>query len=239
MIAPREPSRYRCAVFPKRSQPTLQEQRDRMVRAQLIDRGITDPRVLDAMAIVPRERFIDPSLAPHAYEDRALPIAEHQTISQPYIVALMAQALCLGPEDRVLEIGAGSGYAAAVMSLIAAEVIAIERHATLAESARARLADLGFDRVRILIADGTLGAPDLAPFDAISVAAGGPRISEPLFRQLAIGGRLVMPVGASRDEQHLVRIMRTGEDAFARDSLGLVQFVPLVGREGWSDTAPD
>lgn len=221
-------------MFQKRSQMSFQEQRDRMVRAQLIERGITDPRVLQAMASVPRERFIDPDLAPHAYEDRALPIAEHQTISQPYIVALMAQALCLGPEDRVLEIGAGSGYAAAVMSLIAAEVTAIERHAALAESARVRLADLGFDRVRILIADGTLGAPDLAPFDAISVAAGGPHISEPLFRQLAIGGRLVMPVGESRDEQHLVRIMRTGENSFARDSLGLVQFVPLVGREGWS-----
>jgi len=204
-----------------------------MVDEQIAARGVVDPMVLDAMRAVPREKFVPPSAAEVAYEDSPVPIEEGQTISQPYVVALMAEALRLTGRDRVLEIGAGSGYAAAILSRIAAEVYAIERHLSLAELARTRLKDLGFHNVHIIHGDGTLGWPERAPYDGIVVAAGGPSVPEALRSQLAIGGRLVMPVGASRQVQELVRVTRAGLDDYRRERLGTVRFVPLIGAQGW------
>lgn len=210
------------------------EARKRMVTEQIARRGVRDPRVLAAFRDVPREAFVAPSLASRAFDDEPLPIGEHQTISQPYIVAVMAEAARIGSGDRVLEVGTGSGYAAAILARLAREVVTIERHASLADEARARLATLGFDHVTVLAGDGTLGAPDRAPFDAILVAAGGPKVPAALLAQLAPGGRLVMPVGGAQDEQELVRVTRRGDDEdFAVESLGAVRFVPLVGEQGW------
>ena len=207
--------------------------RTRMVERQIEARGVRDPDVLAAMRIVPREAFLPPELAELAYEDRPLPIEAGQTISQPYIVALMTEALRLRPEHRVLEIGTGSGYAAAVLAKVAHRVDTIERHVELADTARARLHELGYANVAVHCADGTLGWSERAPFDAIVVAAGGPELPETLLRQLAIGGRLVMPVGSSRAQQ-LVRVTRVGADAFEREELGDVMFVPLIGAHGWA-----
>ena len=204
-----------------------------MVDEQIAARGVVDPMVLDAMRAVPREKFVPPSAAEVAYEDSPVPIEEGQTISQPYVVALMAEALRLTGRDRVLEIGAGSGYAAAILSRIAAEVYAIERHLSLAELAGTRLKDLGLHNVHIIHGDGTLGWPERAPYDGIVVAAGGPSVPEALRSQLAIGGRLVMPVGASRQVQELVRVTRAGLDDYRRERLGTVRFVPLIGAQGW------
>lgn len=195
-------------------------------------RGVRDPLVLDAMRTVPRERFVPETVRAEAYEDRPLPIGEGQTISQPYIVALMAEALSLGPDDRVLEVGAGSGYAAAVLGRIAREVFAIERHEPLARMAAARVADLDYDNVDVIAGDGTLGLPDEAPFDAILVSAGGREVPPALFDQLAEGGRLVIPVGEGTGGQELVRMERSERGTFERTSLGRVQFVPLVGGSG-------
>ena len=208
--------------------------RDRaiMVRRHLGARGIADPLVLGAMGTVPREAFVPEKLADFAYEDSALPIEAGQTISQPYIVARMIELLELKPTDTVLEVGAGSGYAAAVLSRLASRVYAIERHELLANQARARLERLGYGNAEIIFADGTKGLPEHAPFDAILVSAGGPKVPEPLKRQLAIGGRLVIPVG--RDvHQTLYLIRRTGEDSFEEEDHGAVTFVPLIGAEGW------
>jgi protein-L-isoaspartate(D-aspartate) O-methyltransferase len=214
---------------------TPEEQRALMVERQLKARGIGSPHVLDAMGEVPRERFVPERLREFAYEDGPLPIGEEQTISQPYIVALMIEAADVSPGDRVLEVGAGSGYAAAVMSRIAGEVFAIERHEALAEEARARVEALGYDNLTIVAGDGSLGSPDEAPFDAILVAAGGDKVPEPLKRQLAIGGRLVVPVGGE-SLQSLLCVTRTGEDAWSEDNLGGVRFVPLIGAHGrWED----
>jgi protein-L-isoaspartate(D-aspartate) O-methyltransferase len=177
--------------------------RHRMVETQIASRGVRDPRVLGAMRDVPRERFVPEALLEFAYEDTPLPIEEGQTISQPYIVAVMAETLQLAPSDRVLEVGAGSGYAAAVLGRAAGEVYAIERHPLLAELARQRVAELGYDNVTILCGDGTLGSPEHAPFDAIAVAAGGPEVPRALLEQLKIGGRLVIPVGADLRSQEL------------------------------------
>jgi len=204
-----------------------------MVDEQIAARGVVDPMVLDAMRAVPREKFVPPSAAEVAYEDSPVPIEEGQTISQPYVVALMAEALRLTGRDRVLEIGAGSGYAAAILSRIAAEVYAIERHLSLAELAGTRLKDLGLHNVHIIHGDGTLGWPERAPYDGIVVAAGGPSVPEALRSQLAIGGRLVMPVGASRQVQELVRVTRAGLDDYRQERLGTVRFVPLIGAQGW------
>lgn len=202
-----------------------------MVRNQLEQRGIANTRVLDAMARVPRHLFLPADTRPQAYADRALPIAEGQTISQPYIVALMAQALELQGDERVLEIGTGSGYAAAVLSLLAAEVISIERIPALAERAEHTLYDLGYRNIRVVVGDGTIGAPAEAPFDAITVAAASPWVPQPLREQLANGGRLVIPVGG-RGEQVLLRITRTyGETRIER--LNGVRFVPLLGAHAW------
>jgi protein-L-isoaspartate(D-aspartate) O-methyltransferase len=207
-----------------------------MVERQLERRGLGDQRVLEAMRQVPRERFVPQDLQDLAYEDQPLPIEAGQTISQPYIVAMMIAAAALRPGDRVLEIGAGSGYAAAVASRIAERVIAVERHAALAEAAAARLAALGYDNVRVVTGDGSLGwAPD-APFDAILVAAAGPAIPQSLKAQLGLGGRLVMPVGEGPGAQRLVKVRRTRAGHYQEDDLAAVSFVPLIGAEG---RAPD
>jgi protein-L-isoaspartate(D-aspartate) O-methyltransferase len=211
----------------------LTAERNRMVDRQLAARGVRDPLVLAAMRSVPRERFLPPELKEFAYQDAPLPIEQGQTISQPFIVALMTEGLCLAPGDRVLEIGTGSGYAAAVIARIAREVYTIERHEELAETARGRLAALGFDNVFVRHGDGTLGWPERAPFDAIVVAASGPKIPEPLLAQLAPGGRLVIPVGEDKALQRLVRVVRRADGRLEHEDLGDVRFVPLIGVEGW------
>jgi protein-L-isoaspartate(D-aspartate) O-methyltransferase len=211
------------------------EGRQRMIERHLLARGITDHAVLQAMRAVPREAFIAAELAEFAYEDAPLPIDAGQTISQPYIVALMTAALELRPNDRVLEIGTGSGYAAAVLSRVASEVYTIERHEELAQAATRRLRELGYANVHVLHGDGTLGWPEHAPYDAIVVAAGGPDVPKALLDQLAVGGRLVIPVGATPREQVLVRVRRTTDGRYPREELGGVRFVPLIGAEGWQE----
>lgn len=208
-------------------------QRHRMVRQQLAGRGIADEAVLDAMAEVPREQFVLEPYRPYAYDDTPLPIPANQTISQPYIVAYMIAALALRPEDRVLEIGTGSGYAAAVLSLIVREVYTVERHIKLADYARGRLAQLGYNNVQVMHGDGTRGWPEHAPYDGISVAAGGPSVPESLLAQLAPGGRLVMPVGRSRHQQNLILITHARPGVYTDEMLVPVAFVPLIGDEGW------
>jgi protein-L-isoaspartate(D-aspartate) O-methyltransferase len=215
--------------------PSFDQQRERMVERQLRRRGIESPAILDAFRAVPRERFVPESLSEFAYEDGPLPIGEEQTISQPYIVALMIDAAGVAPGHRVLEVGAGSGYAAAVISRIAGEVFAIERHETLARSARRRIADLGYHNLEIMAGDGSLGLAEQAPFDAILVAAGGNQVPEPLKHQLRIGGRLVVPVGGE-SVQSLLCVTRTGEQSWSEQDLGGVRFVPLIGAHGrWED----
>lgn len=215
--------------------PELVRARERMVDRQVARRGVRDDRVLDAMREVPREAFVPEGLQEFAYDDAPLPIEAGQTISQPYVVGLMIQAAAIRPGDRVLEIGAGSGYAAAVMSRIAGQVFAIERHAALTELARERLRRLGYDNVELRTGDGTRGWVEAGPFDAILAAAGGPSIPQALKDQLDLGGRLVMPVGATRDEQRLVKVTRVSASHFEEDDLGAVRFVPLIGEQGWPD----
>ncbi len=214
--------------------PDLAQARAHMVDAQIARRGIKDPHVLEAMRRVPRERFVSDDLAEFAYEDTPLPIEAGQTISQPYIVAHMIEAAEIQPGDRVLEIGAGSGYAAAVMSRIAERVYTIERHADLARIARERLAALGYENIEVRVGDGTLGWSEAQLFDAILAAAGGPTIPQPLRKQLAVGGRLVIPVGPT-DHQQLVRLTRVSERKYEEENLGDVRFVPLIGAHGWGE----
>jgi protein-L-isoaspartate(D-aspartate) O-methyltransferase len=204
-----------------------------MVDEQLERRGISDPLVLDAMASVPREAFVPPELRAEAYADGPLPIGESQTISQPFIVALMIEALELTGGERVLEVGGGSGYAAAVLARIAEEVYSVERHRSLADQAAARLRELGVENVEVICADGTRGWPERAPYDAIVVAAGAPVVPRPLEEQLAVGGRLVIPVGGVRTVQELLRVTRISETEYRREKLTDVRFVPLVGEQGW------
>lgn len=203
-----------------------------MVQRDIAGRGVRHPAVLRAMATVPRETFLTPDLAEFAYEDHPLPIAEGQTISQPYIVAVMLEAAEVGPQDRVLEIGAGSGYGAAVLSLVAAEVWSIECHEALACGAQQALDELGYDNAHVIWGDGTLGWPEAAPFDAIIVTAGGPSVPEALLEQLDDGGRLVIPVGPETRGQELIRVRRDG-DGFHEEFLGAVRFVPLIGSQGF------
>ena len=203
-----------------------------MARNQRRSGRVTDPRVVTAMESVPREAFVPDDLSGEAFHERALPIAEGQTISQPLIVALMTQALDLRRTDRVLEIGTGSGYQSAVLRQLVDRVVSIERIEALAAEASRRLAELGVDRVEIHCADGTLGWSDDAPYDAIVVTAGGPRVPEALVDQLADGGRLVMPIG-ERGGEWLVKVTRTADGLTSAD-LGPVAFVPLVGEQGWS-----
>lgn len=207
--------------------------RDRMVERYLVHRGIHSRRVLEAMRAVPREHFLPPELKEFAYDDTPLPIAAGQTISQPYIVAMMIEALQLKGGETVLEVGTGSGYAAAVLAQIAGEVYTVERIGQLAEKAASALSSLGIGNVHVLHGDGTLGWPDHAPYDAIVVAAGGPQVPESLKTQLKIAGRLVIPVGRNRRIQELVRVLRTGSNEYTTEDLADVRFVPLLWAEGW------
>ena len=208
--------------------------RRHMVEVHLAGRGIRDELVLAAMRRVPRERFVREGLEEFAYEDSALPIEDEQTISQPYIVAAMIEAAEVQPGDYVLEVGAGSGYAAAVLGQIAEQVIAIERHPGLGKLAAARLATLGYDNIDVRIGDGTDGAPEDGPFDAILVAAGGPEVPGELKAQLKIGGHLVIPVGDPGD-QALCKVSRVARDKYEEENLGAVRFVPLIGKAGWRE----
>jgi protein-L-isoaspartate(D-aspartate) O-methyltransferase len=219
----------------------LARARERMVERDIAARGVVVEDVLRAMATVPRERFVPPGMARHAYADAPLPIGEGQTISQPYIVAFMAEAAELQPDDRVLEVGTGSGYAAAVFSRIAGDVYTVERHASLARSAEQRFHEIGYDNIHVAVRDGTLGWPEHAPYDAIIVAAAGPdQVPQPLLDQLAPCGRLVIPRGPSLEGQDLVRIRRPRDPAapLREENLGAVRFVPLVGAAGWSADGP-
>ncbi len=220
-----------------RAKADFAKARREMVDDHIAARGIRSLPVLNAMRTVPREAFLPPSLHEFAYEDAPLPIAEGQTISQPFIVAMMTEALNLKGGEKVLEIGTGSGYAAAVLAQIAGEVYTVERHGSLAERAASTLMDLGYHNVHVLHGDGSLGWPEYAPYDAIVVAAGGPNVPAALRAQLGKGGRLVMPVGADPRTQELVRVTQTSENDFDREELGSVRFVPLIGEEGWSEAA--
>jgi len=206
--------------------------RSAMVAGQLERRGIRDPAVLAAMRNVPREHFVDAPLY-DAYADAALPIQSGQTISQPYIVARMTELLAVGPGSRVLDVGTGSGYQAAVLATLGCEVTSIERHESLAESARLRLARLGYgDRIEIVVGDGSLGWPAGAPWDGILVAAAAPSVPPSLRQQLGLRRRLVIPVG-SREHQDLLVVERVGEAEWTERSDGPCVFVPLVGAEGF------
>jgi protein-L-isoaspartate(D-aspartate) O-methyltransferase len=202
-------------------------ERERMVERQLRARGVEDERVLEAFREVPRELFVEPGLEQAAYTDAPLPIGESQTISQPFVVALMVEALEIRPSDRVLEVGAGSGYAAAILSRLGSEVYAIERHPSLARDAHERIQRLGYGNVKIRAGDGTLGWPEAAPFDAILVSAGGPDVPLALIEQLARGGRIAIPVGTS-SEQELIRITKSEGGRLRTQNLGPVMFVPLI-----------
>jgi protein-L-isoaspartate(D-aspartate) O-methyltransferase len=210
-------------------------EREAMIDRQLKRRGITEPMILDAFREVPREAFIAGNNVHLAYGDHPLPIEAGQTISQPYIVALMIQAAGIGLRDKVLEVGAGSGYAAAVISRIAGKVIAIERQHELVEVARERLQRLGYDNVEIVEGDGTRGWRDGAPYDAILAAASGSHVPRPLVEQLAPGGRIVMPVGDPGWVQQLVKVTKNDDGTLVQQDLGGVRFVPLIGEEGWKD----
>jgi protein-L-isoaspartate(D-aspartate) O-methyltransferase len=214
-----------------------ERERQRMVDEQIVARGVRDEAVIAAFRRVAREAFLPERLREFAYEDRALPIGEGQTVSQPFIVARMVEALRLRPDDRVLEIGAGSGYAAAILAEIAAEVYTIERHKKLAEDARKRLRAAGYGRVHVIHGDGSLGYPAQAPYDGIAVAASGPEVPRSLKEQLVGGGRLVIPVGVAPGFQHLLCVTRESEVRCRREALGAVRFVPLVGAEGWDGTS--
>jgi len=209
------------------------EARNRMVDSQLAARGVNDGRVLAAMRKVPRHLFVPPKLRPYAYEDHPLAIGEGQTISQPYMVGFMTQTLAPRDTDRVLEVGAGSGYQTAVLAELAGEVISIERNESLAEQARARLEKLGYANARIMVGDGTRGCPEFGPYDRILVTAAAPKVPEPLKAQLKPGGRLVCPAG-SREMQTLCIVTRTGSGFETDTSINCV-FVPLVGQNGWAE----
>jgi len=209
------------------------ESKARMVSDHLLARGIYDKAVIQAMREVPREKFLPPGMEPFAYDDGPLPIDEGQTISQPYIVAYMIEALELQGEERVLEIGTGSGYAAAVLSRCTAEVFAVERIVSLAEGARTRLQELGYHNVTVHQGDGTLGWREHAPYHAIVVTAGAPELPGALLSQLAPQGRLVIPIGSTQNLQTLIRVRRVGEGDFRREELCPVRFVPLIGEQGW------
>jgi protein-L-isoaspartate(D-aspartate) O-methyltransferase len=222
-------------LIPERSMSDLVQARAEMVQHQLVERGIRDEAVLDAMRRVPREAFVSAAMRDYAFDDSPLPIDCGQTISQPYIVALTLQAAEIHPDDRVLDIGTGSGYAAAVLARIARHVDSVERVRELADSARLRLQRLGETRIDVHAADGTLGWPPGAPFDVIVAAASGPRVPDAWLKQLAIGGRLVMPIGERGSQQRLYKLTRVDDTTCEETDLGAVMFVPLVGAQGWAD----
>ena len=205
-----------------------------MVEDQILGRGISSPLVIEAMRRVPREKFVTRNMIDSAYDDGPLPIGSGQTISQPYIVALMVDALDLKGGEVVLDIGTGSGYAAAVLASIASRVFSIERIPELADSAAKTLRAEGYDNVVVQCGDGTLGWPEQAPFDGICVAAGAPTVPETLKQQLSIGGHLVIPVGSVHSVQSLQRITRLSETEYHNENLGGVRFVPLLSEQGWS-----
>jgi len=209
-------------------------EREWMVRTQLRSRDITDEAVIQSMLIVPRHRYVKEDKQELAYYDTALEIEAEQTISQPYIVALMAQALELKTSDKALEIGTGSGYSAAILSRMAKRVYTIERHNLLAHLAEERFNSQGYENIEVRVGDGTLGWTEKAPFDAILVTAGGPKIPDSLIEQLAPGGRLVIPVG-KKEDQHLVRVKKTLLSELIEEDLGAVRFVPLIGTKGWKE----
>ncbi|MFW6076861.1 MAG: protein-L-isoaspartate(D-aspartate) O-methyltransferase [Hyphomicrobiales bacterium] len=213
----------------------MAQRREQMVERQIESRGIGDRRVLDAMREVPREAFVAPDLAEFAYEDTPLPIAEGQTISQPYIVGLMTEAVEPGPGQRILDVGTGSGYAAAILSRIADRVLSIERHPKLVEDARKVFEYLDYRNIEVRLGDGSLGAPEEAPFDAILVAAGAPEVPAALLEQLAPGGGLVIPVGEEERRQHLMRVRKDPNGELVYEDLGAARFVPLIGSQGWTD----
>ncbi|MEO1113093.1 MAG: protein-L-isoaspartate(D-aspartate) O-methyltransferase [Pseudomonadota bacterium] len=213
----------------------FESERETMVREQIERRGLENPRVLAAMRMVPRHLFVKGSLQKHAYADRPLTIGHYQTISQPYIVAVMCDRLELTQTDKVLEIGTGSGYAAAVLAQLCARVVTVERIPELAEKARQTLAKAGCSNITVHCSDGTLGCPEEAPFDAILVSAAAPAVPETYKQQLCVGGRLVIPAGKSRSSQSLYRVRKKSESEFAVEDLGGVAFVPLIGEKGWQD----
>ena len=213
------------------SSTDYEKEREHMVESQLVRRGIKDRRVLDAMLQVPRHLFVPKDTRGLAYCDGPLPIGQGQTISQPYIVALMTELLELTGQEKVLELGTGSGYQAAILSRLVRQVYSMERHATLAKQAEQVLAQLGYDNVVICVGDGTLGWPEHSPYEAIIVTAAAPDIPQPLTDQLTDGGRLVAPVG-SRWSQVLAKVKRQGE-TLTKEHLTAVAFVPLVGKYGW------
>lgn len=204
-----------------------------MVSGQIVARGVKEPRLLEVMRRVPRHRFVLPEYRHQAYVDHPVQIGCGQTISQPYMVALMTELLELTPEDRVLEIGTGSAYQTAILAELAKEVVTIERHEPLADRARERLEELGYDNVVVLAGDGTLGCPEHAPFNAILVTAAAPRIPSSLRDQMAVGGRLVCPMGG-REVQTLTKVVHTPQGFEESEDIRCV-FVPLIGKEGWPD----
>lgn len=206
--------------------------RSHMVKDQIAARGISDPATLKSMGMIPREKFVPETLMPHAYDDSPLPIGEGQTISQPFIVALMTASLALKPEQTVLEIGTGSGYQAAVLSQIVKKVYTVERIPVLAERSAALFKELGFNNIEVKLDDGTMGWAEHAPYDSIIVTAGAPEVPKSLKAQLKIGGKLVIPVGKS-ENQRLIILDKLGEDDWKKRVLEFVRFVPLIGEEGW------
>ncbi len=224
----------RGQMFGKRQEPPdFDQQREWMVQEQLVARGIADERVLQAMREVPRHLFVPPSMRDQAYHDRPLSIGYGQTISQPFIVAYMTALLELDGSEKVLEVGTGSGYQAAILSRLADQVISIEWVPELAEVAQERLTKLGYENVTVVVGDGSVGLPDKAPFDAIMLTAASPQVPPPLQQQLADNGRLVAPIG-SRYDQVLIRLWRHGP-RWEHETFGPVIFVPLVGRHGWGE----
>lgn len=221
------------ATYCDETEPDYSALRLAMVRKQLESRGIRDRRVLEAMRVVPRHRFIPEARRYAAYDDMPLEIGYGQTISQPYMVGLMTQMLEVQPSDRILEIGTGSGYQAAVLALLAHEVFTVERVPELARRAQQTLYELGYDNVRVYEGDGTHGLPECAPYDGIIVTAGAPHVPQALKEQLADGGRLVCPVGP-RGMQHLVRIVRRADRFCEEEGIGCI-FVPLIGADGWKE----
>lgn len=214
-------------------QDPYEKQRIKMVEDQIIRRGVKNPLVIKAMKKVPRHLFVPKRMVDRAYDDSPLPIGHSQTISQPYIVAYMTEALRLTGGEKVLEIGTGSGYQAAILAEIAKEVYTIERIEDLAKQAENTLKKLGYKNIQIIVGDGTLGLEEYAPYDGIIVTAGGPYVPETLVNQLKIGGRLVMPVGEYKYGQDLVRITRGIDNKIHRETLTSVVFVPLIGEKGW------
>ena len=212
---------------------TLKVKKKSMIDTQLKSRGISSSEVLRAMSVVPREKFVSSEYIEAAYNDGPLSIGSGQTISQPYMVAMMTEALMLRKNDKVLEIGTGSGYQAAVLQEIASHIYSVERISSLAENAKKLLGSLGYSDIKIKVEDGTLGWPEEAPFDAIIVTSGSPSVPETLMSQLSDGGRMIIPVG-SRNHQRIIRIIRSGDNYSKEEMLSCI-FVPLIGKYGWDN----